>query len=89
MKLFCSALIVFGTAVIVRGAGTPGLNITLSDTENGALSSSARLKAAELELDAIVSRADSQRSLMLPRVSFDAYYRYVTRVPELSLPTDT
>lgn len=86
MKLLCSALIISGTPIIVRAAGTPGLNLTLSDTENGALYSSARLKAAELELDAIVSRADSQRSLILPRVSFDAYYRYVTRVPELTLP---
>jgi outer membrane protein len=60
--------------------------LTLKDAENRALNTSNQLKALYSDKDAATEQADAQYSALLPSLTLDAGYHYVTNVPNLTLP---
>jgi cobalt-zinc-cadmium efflux system outer membrane protein len=72
-------LLLSGNAV----AATPHFALSLSSAETAALAYSPRLKAAAEQIAASRDRADSQRALLIPRLTLDGSYKYVTEVPEM------
>lgn len=64
----------------------PLLEIKLNNSLIGALETSGRLESAGAETQAAESKAQSQESLLWPKLSFDATLRYVTEVPTLPIP---
>jgi outer membrane protein len=67
-------------------AAAPRFELTLKDAENRALNTSNQLKALYSNKDAATEQADAQFSALLPSLTLDANYRYVTNVPSLVLP---
>ncbi len=61
-------------------------NISLKDTEVWALNSSYNAKALEAEGDAIGNKMTAQRSLLFPKITLDATYKYLSEIPELNFP---
>ena len=66
--------------------GAPELRLSLKDAEAAALADSPRLRSAELEAEAADNLARSQRSILYPRLELESSAKYVTEVPEISLP---
>ncbi len=66
---------------IQAGVSTPHFVLSLEEAESRALAYSSVLKAAESEMKAAAEKADSQFGTLVPRLSLDGNYRYVTEVP--------
>jgi outer membrane protein TolC len=60
-------------------------SLSLVEAEEKALNSTPRLKAAELDTLSAVEQAEGQSALRWPRVSLDSSYRYLSKLPQLSL----
>ncbi|MDD5656797.1 MAG: TolC family protein [Elusimicrobia bacterium] len=65
---------------------TPGWRLSLDQAVESTLQNSARLKSAESAAAAAQSAARAQFGALLPRLSLDGTYRYLTKLPDASLP---
>jgi len=74
-------LLTGGTAL----AAVPEFRMGLDEGVRAALSNSGRLKAVDRELAAARQKSAGTAGMLLPRLSVDASYRYVTEVPEMNL----
>ena len=66
-------------------ATIPEYRMALDEGVRSALASSDRLKAAERDLAAARQKSAGTAGVLLPRLSVDASYRYVTEVPVMAL----
>jgi len=69
----------------VSAAAVPEYRLGLDEGIRSALAKSDRLKAVERELAAARQKSSGTAGTLLPRISIDASYRYVTEVPEIQL----
>ena len=76
-----ATLLAAGTA----RATVPEFRMALDEGIRGAMDKSGRLKAVEREYDAARQKSAGAAGFLLPRLSIDASYRYVTEVPEMAL----
>jgi multidrug efflux system outer membrane protein len=60
------------------------LYLSLADAEKAAMEHSPVLKTAESNLEAAQAQVDSQYASLLPRLTLDGSYQYVTNVPKFS-----
>ena len=67
-------------------AAVQSVSLSLKDAERQALENSNQLKASKSAMESASEHADSQFAYLLPRLTFDAHYQYVTHVPVMSLP---
>lgn len=86
MKRYLSSFSTIFLVMSIASAKGRAEKISLKDTEQWALKSSYSVKALEAEGDAIGNKMTAQRSLLFPKISFDATYRYLSEVPELNFP---
>ncbi|OFZ01920.1 MAG: hypothetical protein A2Z97_01840 [Bdellovibrionales bacterium GWB1_52_6] len=68
-------------------AFTPVLELSLKQAEQAATASSGQLQAVESERDAQAERTTAQYSLLWPKLSFEASYRYQTDVASIPQPS--
>jgi outer membrane protein TolC len=67
-------------------ASSGRFDLTLQDAENRVVNVSNQLKGLVSVQAAATEQADAQFSALLPSLTFDAHYYYLTNVPSLSLP---
>jgi len=61
------------------------LHLSLNDAVDKALEASSQIKSAESDVMSADHQAAAQMTYLLPRLTFDANYRYVTNVPSVTL----
>jgi outer membrane protein len=86
MKKHVSPYFILLIVMSIAAAKGQTEKISLKDTEVWALKSSYNTKALEAEGNAIGNKMSAQRSLLFPKISFDATYKYLSEVPELNFP---
>jgi outer membrane protein TolC len=76
--------------LLIAAAGArcepPVLAVSLGAAEKAALAGSAALQALEAEIAAARARAGARRSLLRPRVTADASWKFLSEVPSISIP---
>ena len=80
------ALLWISLAPRTDAAPVPAFDLTLKDAERRMLSTSNELQAYSAARLGTVEQADAQYSALLPRLTLDARYSYVTNVPTINLP---
>jgi outer membrane protein TolC len=84
MRIYMIAIALLAIGGFVR-AEVPVYRLSLDDGVRASLAKSERLKAVERELEATRQKSAGTAGLLLPRLSIDGSYRYVTEVPEMQL----
>ena len=87
-SVLCSGFFIFSILVSSRicRASIQVFELTESEAIAKAKQSSESLKSADSDWQASQEQAEASYSLLLPKLSFDASYRYVTQVPSIQLP---
>ncbi len=80
------ALVLTALGASAQAAEIPRWDLSLPQAVQAALQSSARLKSAESAASAADSSARAQFGPLLPRLSLDGSYRYLTTLPDVTLP---
>jgi outer membrane protein TolC len=68
------------------GSAAASFQLSLDQAEREAMKTSNELKSYIASADAAHEQAGAQFSYLLPKLTFDGTYRYVTNVPTISLP---
>lgn len=71
------------SAAVAQNSAHPIL--TLQQAENQALQNSPQLKAAEQDVVAATEQSDAQHSTLLPKLSLEASYRYLSVIPNIPI----
>jgi outer membrane protein len=86
--LFYTFIITFLQFGVVN-AESIGSTLSLQQAEDLAQKFSYSLKSINAEVQALQNKADGQHSLLLPKITLEANYKYVTEVPTLKFPGGT
>lgn len=87
MKKYSLILIFFLTLPV--WASEKLLKLSYDETENKSLESSSRLKALKYDIAVSNQKAKQQKSILIPALTLDGYYKYITVVPEIDIAAGT
>lgn len=87
MKISLFTFIIICLQTNVTSANNYTVKLTLQDTVSQALKNSYNAKTVNAEVWALKNKAEVQHSLLLPKVTLEGNYKYITEVPTLKFPT--
>jgi outer membrane protein TolC len=85
MSLLAALLLSAAAAAAPAPAAPPRLALSLAEAERDALAHSPGLKAADGDLASAEAQVSAAFSGLLPRVTLDGSYQYLTHVPKVAL----
>ena len=86
MKNYLFIFSIFALLVWGINASESSTTLRLNEIEVHALASSHNAKALDAEIDAAKNKTDGLRSLLYPKLTLEANYKYISEVPTLNLP---